>query len=67
VTELLEKSAQLWTQLLENGSLQELQGDKDKFHTIMVEVKKQQKTMSLPEKIKTAAKMKNLQTEEKMV
>jgi hypothetical protein len=39
MTELLEKSAQLWTHLLEDGSLQELQGKEDKFHAAMVDVR----------------------------
>jgi hypothetical protein len=39
--ELLEKSNQLWTQLLEDGILQDLQGQEDKFHATMVDVKKQ--------------------------
>jgi hypothetical protein len=39
MTELLEKSAQLWTQLLEDGSLQELQGKEDKLHAAMEDVK----------------------------
>jgi hypothetical protein len=37
--ELLEKSAQLWTQLLEDGSLQELQGKEEKLHIAMEYVK----------------------------
>jgi hypothetical protein len=39
VEELLEKSGQLWTQLLEDGSLQELQGKEDKLHATMADVK----------------------------
>jgi hypothetical protein len=39
VAELLEKSGQLWTQLLEDGSLQELQGKEDKLHATMEDVK----------------------------
>jgi hypothetical protein len=31
VAKLLEKSGQIWTQLLEDGILQELQGKEDKF------------------------------------
>jgi hypothetical protein len=41
LTQLLEKSAQLWTQLLEHGSLQELQGKEDKLHTSMEDIKQQ--------------------------
>jgi hypothetical protein len=67
MTELLEKSGQLWTQLQEDGSLQELQGKEDRVHVAMVELKQKQKMMSLPEKIKTAAEMKSLQSEEKAV
>jgi hypothetical protein len=36
--EFLEKSAQIWTHLLEDGRLQELQG-KDKLHAAMADVK----------------------------
>jgi hypothetical protein len=54
-------------QLLEDGSLQELQGKEDKLHATMEDVKQRQRTMSLPEKIKTTAEMKNLQAEEKVV
>jgi hypothetical protein len=39
VIELLEKSAQLWTHLLEDGSLQELQEKENQLHATMVEVK----------------------------
>jgi hypothetical protein len=39
VVEPLEKSDQLWTQLLEDGSLQELQGKEDKLHEAMADVK----------------------------
>jgi hypothetical protein len=39
MTELWEKSAQLWTQLLEDGSLQELQGKEEKLHAAMAYVK----------------------------
>jgi hypothetical protein len=39
VTELLEKSVQLWTHLLEDGSLQELQEKETNIHAAMVEVK----------------------------
>jgi hypothetical protein len=39
VTDLLEKSAQLWTHLLEDGSLQELQERENKLHAAMAEVK----------------------------
>jgi hypothetical protein len=39
VMELLEKSAQLWTHLLEDGNLQELQEKETKIHIAMVEVK----------------------------
>jgi hypothetical protein len=53
VTMLLEKSAQLWTHLLEDGSLQELQEKEAKIHAAMAEVKQRQKIVSLPEKIKT--------------
>jgi hypothetical protein len=67
MTELLEKSGQLWTQLLEDGSLQDLQGREDKVHAVMEDLKQRQKTMSLPEKIKTTAEMKSLQAEEKVV
>jgi hypothetical protein len=35
MTELLEKGGQLWTHILEDGSLQELQGMKDKVHVVM--------------------------------
>ena len=48
MTELLEKSAQLWTQLLEDGSLQELQGQEDKLHATIEYFKQRQRTMSLP-------------------
>jgi hypothetical protein len=65
VAKLLEKSGQLWTQLLEDGSLQELQGKEDKLHATMADVKQRQRTMSLPKKIKTAAEMKNLQARRK--
>jgi hypothetical protein len=41
LTELLEKSTQLWTQLLEDGILQELQGKEEKLHAAMVDVKNQ--------------------------
>jgi hypothetical protein len=37
--ELLEKRAQLWTQLLEDGRLQEMQGKEEKLHETMVDVK----------------------------
>jgi hypothetical protein len=39
VTTLLEKRAQLWTHLLEDGGLQELQEKEAKIHATMVEVK----------------------------
>jgi hypothetical protein len=39
LTKLLEKSAQLWTQLLEDGSLQEMQGKEEKLHAAMEDVK----------------------------
>jgi hypothetical protein len=39
MTELLEKSGQLWTQLLEDGSLQDLQGREDKVHAVMEDLK----------------------------
>jgi hypothetical protein len=39
VTELLENNAQLWTQLLEDSSLQELQGNEDRVHEEMEELK----------------------------
>jgi hypothetical protein len=61
VAELLEKSDELWTQLLEDGSLQEFQGKEDKLHATMEDVKKRQRTMPLLEKIKTVIEMKNLQ------
>jgi hypothetical protein len=48
VEKLLEKRGHLWTQLLEDRILQELQGKKDKLHAAMAYVKKQQRTMSLP-------------------
>jgi hypothetical protein len=40
MTEMWEKSAQLWTHLLEDGTLQELQGKEDKLHVVMAYVKK---------------------------
>jgi hypothetical protein len=40
-TKLLEKSDQLWTQRLEDGSLQELEGKEDKLHAEMADVTKQ--------------------------
>jgi hypothetical protein len=40
VEELLEKSDQLWTQLLEDGSLQDLQGKEYKIHVVMEDVMK---------------------------
>jgi hypothetical protein len=40
LTKVLEKSAQLRTQLLEDEILQELQGKEEKQHTSMVDVKK---------------------------
>jgi hypothetical protein len=64
---LLEKSAQLWTQLLEDGILQELQGKEEKLHATMEDIKQQQRMMSLPKKIKTVTEMKTLQAEEKKV
>jgi hypothetical protein len=39
MTELLEKSTQLWTRILKDGSLQELQGKEDKLHVSMADVK----------------------------
>jgi hypothetical protein len=39
MTELLEKNAQLWTQLLEDESLQDLQGKEDKLHATIADVK----------------------------
>jgi hypothetical protein len=35
----LENNAQLWTQLLEDVSLQELQGKEDRVHEAMEEIK----------------------------
>jgi hypothetical protein len=67
MTELLEQSGQLWTQVQEDGSLQELQGKEDRVHASMEDLKQRQKTMSLPENIKTTAEMKSLQSEEKAV
>jgi hypothetical protein len=63
VTELLNKSAQLWTHLLEDGSLQELQEKESKIHAIMEEVKQRQKIISLPEKIKMTTEEKVLQAQ----
>jgi hypothetical protein len=60
LTELLEKSTQLCTQLLEDGILQELEGKEDKLHASMAYVKHRQRTMSLLENIKNAAEMKTL-------
>jgi hypothetical protein len=67
LTKLLEKSAQLWTQLLEDGSLIELQGGEEKLHTTMVDVKQQQKMISMLEKIKIVVEMKTLEAEGKAV
>jgi hypothetical protein len=50
----LEKRTKLWTQVLEDGSLQELQGKEDKLHAAMADVKQLKQTMSLPNKINTA-------------
>jgi hypothetical protein len=58
--ELLEKSGQLWTHLLEDGILKDLQGREDKVHVVMVELKQQHKTLSLPEGINTTIEMKSL-------
>jgi len=67
MTKMLEKSAQLWTPLLEDGSLQELQGKEDKLHAAIGYVKQWQRTMSLLGKIKIVMEMKSLQAEEKEV
>jgi hypothetical protein len=45
--------------------LQELEGKEDRVHIAMRELKQRQKTMSLPEKIKTTVEMKSLQSKEK--
>jgi hypothetical protein len=63
----LEKSNQLWTQLLEYWSLQEMQGKEDKLHATMEDVKQRHRTMSLIENIKKTTEMKNLQAEEKAI
>jgi hypothetical protein len=39
MTDLLEKSGQLWTQLLEDGSLKDLQEREEKVHAIMADLK----------------------------
>ena len=65
VMKLLEKSVQLWTHLVEDESLQDLQEKETKIHTTMAEVKQRHKTMTLPDKIKTATELKSLQLEEK--
>ena len=57
----------MWTHLLEDGILQEIQGREDRVHAIMAYLKKQQKTMPLSKKINTVANMKGLQAEEKVV
>jgi hypothetical protein len=67
MTKMLEKSAQLWTQLQEDESLQEMQGKEDRVHVAMADLKQRQKMMSLPEKIKRTVEMKSLQSEEKEV
>jgi hypothetical protein len=64
---LLETSGQLWTKLLEDGILQEIEGKEDKFHTTIENVKKRQRTMSFQENIKAVIEMKNLHAEEKVV
>jgi hypothetical protein len=39
MSELLEKSGQLWKQLLEDGSLQDLQEREEKVHATMEDLK----------------------------
>jgi hypothetical protein len=39
VEELLDKRGQLWTELLEYGSLQDLKKKEDKLHVVMEDVK----------------------------
>jgi hypothetical protein len=41
VIKLLDKSTQLWTHLLEDGSLQELQEKETNIHIVMAEVNQQ--------------------------
>jgi hypothetical protein len=67
ITELYNKSAQLWTNLQEDGKLQELDQKEEGINTVMQELKQKKKTMTIPDRLKSAQEMKNLQAELKSI
>ena len=63
VAKLFDITAQIWTTLEEDEKVQQLDQQEDKTKVAMQELKQQQKTMSITERLKGTQEMKTLQTE----
>jgi plasmid maintenance system antidote protein VapI len=60
ITELYNKSMQLWTNLQEDEKLQELDKKEEGVNTAVQELKQRQKVMTISDRLKSAQEMKNL-------
>jgi DNA repair exonuclease SbcCD ATPase subunit len=63
VTQLFDRTAQLWTTLEEDDRVQQLDQQEEEINTAIQELKQQQNSMSITERLKGTQEMKTLQTE----
>ena len=62
VTQLFDKTAQLWTMLEEDDRVQKLDQEEEEINTTIQEIKLRQKSMSITEWLKGAQEMRTMQT-----
>jgi hypothetical protein len=62
VTQLFDRTAQLWTTLEEDDRVQQLDQQEEEINTAIQELKQRQNSMSITERLKGAQEMKTLQT-----
>jgi hypothetical protein len=63
VTQLFDKTAQLWTMLEEDDRVQQLDQQEEVINTAIQELKQRKNSMSITERVKGAQEMKTLQEE----
>jgi hypothetical protein len=67
ITELYERTTQIWTSLAEDERIQKLEQREEKLNVAVQDLKQRQKTMAISLRLRVMQEMKNLQAEVKTI